>query len=115
MVLAGARLMPSIGIVIDAERTGLAAVSELCRRRGTLDVEALVARGDLIHLGADASIEIGALPAGMESGKPSIAISFALPDGRVVLAESSLQLLLTAADAFRAKYGDPRVGLTGAN
>lgn len=107
--------MPSIGIVLDAERTGLAAVRDLCARRGTDDVSDLVSRGDVIHLGADASIEIGALPAGMASGKPSIAFGFALPDGRVVLAESSLQLLLTAADAFRAKYGDPRVGLTGAN
>jgi hypothetical protein len=43
-----------------------------------------------------------------ESGKPSVALGFELPDGRWVLAETSLALFLTAAEALRARYGDPR-------
>lgn len=53
-------------------------------------------------------IEVGVLPAGMASGAPSVAICVPLPNGRVVIAETSLALFLTAADAFRARYGDPR-------
>jgi hypothetical protein len=51
---------------------------------------------------------VTALTGGMASGMPSVAIIIPLPDGSVVFAESSLRLLLTAADALKAKYGDPR-------
>lgn len=51
---------------------------------------------------------VSALPAGMESGKPSVAMIAELPDGSYVFAETSLVLFLTAADALRARYGDPR-------
>jgi hypothetical protein len=44
----------------------------------------------------------------MVSGKPSIAIRLDLDDGSSVVAETSLALFLMAADAFKAKYGDPR-------
>lgn len=53
-------------------------------------------------------VAMAALGAGMVSGAPSVTIRIDLPDGRVVLAATSLKLLLTAADAFRARYGDPR-------
>lgn len=53
-------------------------------------------------------LEVAALAAGMQSGAPSIVFRVTCPDGRVVLAETSLALLLTAADAFKARYGDPR-------
>lgn len=53
--------------------------------------------------------QMSALPGGMASGAPSIAIRLDLPDGQVIIAETSLKLLLTAADVFKAKYGDPRV------
>lgn len=33
-----------------------------------------------------------------------------LEDGRTVLAWSSLAVLLTAVDAMRARFGDPRTG-----
>jgi hypothetical protein len=52
--------------------------------------------------------EIAGLAGGMESGKPSIAIRLDLDDGSSVVAETSLALFLMAADAFKAKYGDPR-------
>lgn len=66
------------------------------------------AAGKLVHLGHDAQIEVGALPGGMASGAPSVAFCFSLPDGRVVLAETSLALFLGAGDALKARYGDPR-------
>lgn len=50
---------------------------------------------------------IGAMPAGMKSGNPSIAI-FVETKSRVVFAETTLKLLLTSCDAFKARYGDPR-------
>lgn len=55
------------------------------------------------------SIEIAGLAGGMASGKPSVMIRIDRPDGRVTIAETSLALLLTAADALKARYGDPRV------
>ncbi len=56
-------------------------------------------------VGTDQVIHLAALSAGMTSGRPSIMLRFDLPDGRTVLAETSLRLLLTAAEAFRARYG----------
>lgn len=53
-------------------------------------------------------LEIAALRGGMSSGKPSIMIRFNLPDGKVALGQTSLALFLSAAEAFKAKYGDPR-------
>lgn len=53
-------------------------------------------------------ITISGLPDGMTSGAPSVALFIELPDGRVVFAETSLKLLLTAADALVARFGDPR-------
>jgi hypothetical protein len=54
------------------------------------------------------SIELAVLSGGMASGKPSVAIRINLDDDSVVIAETSLILFLSAADAFKAKYGDPR-------
>lgn len=55
-----------------------------------------------------ATMTITGLAAGMASGKPSVAIIIELPDGRVLFAETSLALFLSAADALRARHGDPR-------
>jgi hypothetical protein len=55
------------------------------------------------HLGNDAKpIQIALLKAGMASGKPSVTIRIDLPDGKVVLAETSLALFLAAAEALAA-------------
>ncbi len=63
---------------------------------------------EVIHLGNNAPpIQVAALPGGMQSGLPSVTIRIDLPDGKVVLAETSLKLFLFAADALRAKFGDP--------
>ena len=66
------------------------------------------------HLGNNApAIRVAALEKGMVSGHPSLMIGIELPDGSVVKAETSLRLFLTAADAFKARFGDPRVGEFG--
>lgn len=55
-------------------------------------------------------IRICGLPRGMTSGHPSVGIGVFLPHGGgCVLAETSLKLFLTAADALKARYGDPRI------
>jgi len=53
-------------------------------------------------------LSVTALEGGMQSGDPSVAIIIEPPDGPWILAETSLKLFLVAADALKAKYGDPR-------
>ena len=89
--------MPSINIIPDLERTGFVALEGM----DPTDPR-------LIHLGEGARIEIGCLEGGMVSGAPSVMLCFELPDDRVVLAETSLSLLLAVTDALRSRYGDPR-------
>lgn len=52
----------------------------------------------------DGNVSIAALSKGMTSGKPSISIRIDLPDGKIVVAETSMRLFLSAAEAFKAKY-----------
>jgi hypothetical protein len=52
-------------------------------------------------------LSVGVLQHGMESGEHSVSFVFKLPDGRTVFAETSLNLFLTAARAFAARYGWP--------
>ena len=54
------------------------------------------------------TIEITGLEKGMQSGKPSVAMRIDFGDDQVLLFETSLAMLLTVADALKAKYGDPR-------
>jgi hypothetical protein len=49
------------------------------------------------------------LTSGMVSGRPSIGIIIEMPDGTAAFAQTSLRMLLTACDAFKAKHGDPRL------
>ena len=56
----------------------------------------------VIHLTDDAPIEVGTLRGGMQSGKDSCAFAFTLPDGRAVIAETSVELFLAAARAIKA-------------
>jgi hypothetical protein len=57
----------------------------------------------VIHLADGTLIAMAALPGGMTSGQTSVSIRIDLPDGRVVVAETSLALLGTAVDMFRAQ------------
>lgn len=73
------------------------------------DLEGKVGTDQVIHLGNDAPpIGLAVLPGGMSSGKPSVMFRIDLPDGRALLAETSMALFLTAADAMKGRYGDPR-------
>jgi len=69
---------------------------------------------DVVHLGNGTAIGVTGLKGGMSSGKPSVMLRFDLPpedgfpQGRVVLAETSLALFLMAADGLKARFGDPR-------
>jgi hypothetical protein len=58
----------------------------------------------VIHLTNE--IEVGSLEAGMESGKPSVVFVFTLPDGRVVMAETSLELFVAAANGLAAAHAN---------
>jgi len=51
---------------------------------------------DVIHL-TGSEISFHALKTGMTSGKSSVAIRVNLPDGKVVVAETSMRLFLEAA------------------
>ncbi len=53
-------------------------------------------------------LQIVSLAGGTTSGAPSVAFRIDLENGQTVVAETSLKLLLTAADLFKAKFGDPR-------
>ena len=56
----------------------------------------------VIHL--KDTIEVGSLAGGMSSGKPSVAFCFELPDGHVVVAETSLELFRAAARGLAAAH-----------
>jgi len=62
----------------------------------------------IIHL-TDALWEIATLKAGMKSGLPSASLRLDLPDGRVVIAETSVAALLVAMKVIEAKWGEVRV------
>jgi hypothetical protein len=62
---------------------------------------------EVIYLGDDAPpIGLVAMPGGMTSGQTSVSIRLDLPDGRVVIVETSLTELLSAVKAIQTRYGD---------
>jgi hypothetical protein len=70
---------------------------------------------EVIQVSPEAPLRIAVLPGGMESGEPSVAITFDLPDGRAVVAETSLNGFQAAARATAARYGwaaDREAGIT---
>lgn len=86
--------MPAIDLFLDGDG---------CWR----DLPQLISEGKVIELmGNDApSIQFAALPGGMQSGRTSVTIRIELPDGKVLLTETSLALLAGAVDTIRARYG----------
>lgn len=62
----------------------------------------------LIHLNDGQTLRIAGLNAGTVSGRPSVAIRIDLPDGRVVVAETTLALFTTAAQALQNRFGAPQ-------
>ena len=78
--------------VIDLKLNGDGAWPELAGRDGVVVVRE--------------PIQIVTLDGGMASGKPSVMIRLDLPDGRLVLAETSVALFQMAAAAMTGRYGD---------
>lgn len=66
------------------------------------DIAEKIINGDLIHLGNGNMIEIAMLKNGTVQGKPSLSIRVDLPDGKVMIAETTLELFVAAARAFEA-------------
>jgi hypothetical protein len=65
----------------------------------------LKGKSKVIHLGNSAPpIKVATLDNGMQSGLPSVALRLELPDGTVVIAETSARLFCTAANAIQARY-----------
>lgn len=64
---------------------------------------------EIIYLTSDEfEMRVAALESGMQSGAPSIAFGFQLPDGKYVIFDTSLKIMLTTLEAIVARYGDPR-------
>jgi hypothetical protein len=59
------------------------------------------------RLGTGRIAVLGALSGGMASGKPSVGMVVETPAGPFYC-ETSLSLLLMAADILKARHGDPR-------
>jgi hypothetical protein len=58
----------------------------------------------IVHLGNDApAIQVAYLEGGMASGKPSVALRLDLPDGTIVVAETSFELFAAAARGMEAR------------
>ena len=57
---------------------------------------------DVIRLSS--GFTLSAMPGGMADGATSCALRFDLPDGRVVVAETSLALLVAAVRALQVRY-----------
>ena len=60
-------------------------------------------RDDLVHVVGGGALAL--LERGMESGSASVMLRVDLPDGRVLLYETSMALLGQAVDVFRARLG----------
>ncbi len=48
---------------------------------------------------------VSALAAGTNTGRSSVMLRIDLPDGKVVMAQTTMRLFLNAANLFRIKYG----------
>ncbi len=77
-----------------------------CERDPWDDLLPLREQGKLITaMGTESgAIRVGGLPHGMDSGKTSISIVIPLPDGTMILTETSLALFLAAARALEGAY-----------
>lgn len=51
---------------------------------------------------------VGGMPEGTAAGNPVVMLGIETEDGGWLVKQTTLSLFLGAADALRAKYGDPR-------
>lgn len=91
--------MPELTILLPGHRSELLA--------------AAVEADKLTQLNQDAEMQITGLPDGMQSGKPSVAFVFELPDGTVLFAETSWRLFATAFWSLASSFGDERPSMAG--
>lgn len=63
-----------------------------------------VPRDKLIHVAGRKPIQVIVLDGGMASGRPSVALRIDLPDGQVVIAETSARLFCSAGRAIAAAH-----------
>lgn len=80
--------MEGLRVILDLEKTGFVA--------GTYDI--------VEHSG---EMVVGGMQNGTASGKPVVMVAL-VKDEHILVKETTLALFLTAADALKAKYGDPR-------
>lgn len=69
-----------------------------------------VANGSALHPNPETPWQLAISEAGMSSGAPSIALRMDLPDGKVLIAETSLGAWLMATAAFRGAFPEAFVG-----
>lgn len=53
-------------------------------------------------------VSIGGMDRGTEAGKPVVMIGLDMGKEGVLVVQTTLSLFLSAADALKARYGDPR-------
>lgn len=58
----------------------------------------------IIHV--KGGVDLVVLEAGMESGKPSVALCVKMPDGKTLIAETTALAFCTASRAIMARYED---------
>lgn len=90
-------------LVIRLEGDG--ALSDLIDAESPEGVQELIDSGQVVHLADDAEIVVSGLEGGMQSGAPSVVLGFRLPDGKVVMAETSWRLFATAFHALAGRFG----------
>jgi hypothetical protein len=102
--------MIGIGITPDVENGDMSIVEEIRQRTGShaASLGDLIEEGHIIYPGDYSAINIGGLSRGTSEGKPVVWILVDVPNGKPVLAQTTLSLFLTAADTLKAKWGDPR-------
>lgn len=76
---------------------------------GADPIKKRIAGARVIHV-ADAAIDMALLKAGTVAGRHSIAIAIPLPDGQVLLFETTAALFVNAASAFQARIEMDKAG-----
>lgn len=70
------------------------------------DLEQKAIDNKVIHLDGNdlPPIQVGVIEGGLASGRPSLTLRIDLPDGKVILAETTARLFCTSARIIMAKY-----------
>lgn len=92
---------------LDVRLDGDGALSDLVGATTDEEVAAMREAGTIIDLGTEGNIILSGFKDGMTSGAPSIVMGFKLPDGKVVIAQTSWRLFATAFHALAGKFGTP--------